>query len=140
VTFIPVCDVFFLLLFVCISCWEGDTSCSSPCFAFWISLHSFPVSGSLLLLCSEVRDRFIEQQSHRINKEGYFSLQMQEYRTQIQNRKAILNKLIEFLKEAWPRPKIRKLRQGPTKATKERNREEKKKRSETKARRQRVDF
>jgi ribosome-associated protein len=89
---------------------------------------------------SEVRDRLKLQQANRINKEGYLALQAQEYRTQAQNRKAAISKLTEILKEAWPRPKIRKQREGPSKATKERNKEDKQKRSETKARRQRVDF
>lgn len=89
---------------------------------------------------SEVRQRLKEQQANRINKEGFLSLQSQEYRTQAQNKKDAISKLKEMLLAAWPRPKIRKQRKGPTKAEKERNKEFKKKRSETKARRGRVDF
>lgn len=87
-----------------------------------------------------MRDRLKQQQANRINKDGYLALQVQEYRTQAQNRKAAITKLKEILSEAWPRPKIRKQRTGISKAAKERNKDDKKKRSETKARRQKVDY
>jgi ribosome-associated protein len=106
-----------------------------PFFAGWF-VRLFVV----MIYCSEVRERLKQQQANRINKEGYLALQVQEYRTQVQNRKAAIAKLAEFLKEAWPRPKLRKQRVGPSKASKERNKEEKQKRSETKARRQKVDY
>jgi hypothetical protein len=64
----------------------------------------------------------------------------QEYRTQAQNRKAALAKLEKMILEAWPRPKLRKLRNGVSKATKRRNKEFKKQRSEKRTNRGRVDF
>eukprot|EP00429_Kryptoperidinium_foliaceum_P088568 CAMPEP_0176184648 /NCGR_PEP_ID=MMETSP0121_2-20121125/930_1 /TAXON_ID=160619 /ORGANISM="Kryptoperidinium foliaceum, Strain CCMP 1326" /LENGTH=148 /DNA_ID=CAMNT_0017523043 /DNA_START=321 /DNA_END=764 /DNA_ORIENTATION=+ len=82
---------------------------------------------------AEVRERLKEQEANRINKDGYLSLQSQEYRTQVQNRKAAVDKLKEMLLQAWPRPKVRKQRTGISKAAKERNKEFKKKRSETKS-------
>jgi ribosome-associated protein len=80
----------------------------------------------------EVRDRLQQQQANRISKEGYLTLTSQEHRTQGQNRKAAVAKLERMLLEAWPRPKIRKQRSGPTKAAKARNKEFKKQRSATK--------
>jgi hypothetical protein len=89
---------------------------------------------------AEVRGRLKELQANRINKEGFLSLQSQEYRTQGQNRKAAIAKLQEMLLQAWPRPKVRKQRTGVSKAAKARNKEFKKKRSETKSNRGRVDY
>ena len=88
----------------------------------------------------EVRDRLKDQQSNRINKEGFLVLQVSEHRTQPANRKTAMDKIRNMILQAWPRPKERKLRKGLTKKAKERRREQKKKRSEVKASRRRVDF
>jgi protein subunit release factor B len=88
----------------------------------------------------EVRERLCQQQSNRINKDGILSLASQEYRTQGQNKKAVLDKLQAMILEAWPRPKVRKQRTGISKASKERNKEFKKQRSEVKMNRKQVDW
>jgi hypothetical protein len=87
----------------------------------------------------EVRQRLSEQQANRISKEGVLTVTSQEHRTQGQNKKDALDKLRQLILEAWPRPKIRKQRTGVSKATKERNKEFKRQRSETKQNRKRVD-
>jgi len=88
----------------------------------------------------EVRERLSTQQANRINKEGYMSITSQENRTQGQNRKAALDKLKAMVLEAWPRPKIRKQRKGISQAEKRRRKEFKRKRSEVKSNRKRVDW
>lgn len=88
----------------------------------------------------EVRERLSKQQNNRINKEGYMSITSQESRTQGQNRKAALDKLKAMVLEAWPRPKIRKQRKGISQAEKRRRKEFKKRRSEVKSSRKRVDW
>lgn len=88
----------------------------------------------------EVRDRIREQQPSRVNKDGYFSLSSQEHRTQIGNRKDAMDKLKSLILLAWPRPKIRKIRTGVSKVTKERNKEDKRILSDKKANRKGVDF
>jgi peptidyl-tRNA hydrolase ICT1 len=88
----------------------------------------------------EVRQRLSEDQANRINKEGYLTLQAQEYRTQVQNKKAVLAKLQAFILQAYPRPKERNMRTGIGKVTKERRREEKRKRGQVKANRKSVSF
>jgi protein subunit release factor B len=88
----------------------------------------------------EVRERLCQQQANRMNKDGILSLASQEYRTQGQNRKAALDKLQAMILEAWPRPKVRKQRTGISKASKERNKEFKKQRSEVKRNRKQVDW
>jgi hypothetical protein len=80
----------------------------------------------------EVRQRLQAQQINRINKEGVLSLNSQEFRTQVQNRKAALSKLEALILEAYPRPIIRKKRTGVSKAAKARNKEYKKRRSDVK--------
>lgn len=88
----------------------------------------------------EVRERLSANQSNKISKEGYLSITCQENRTQGQNRKAALDKLKAMVLEAWPRPKIRKQRKGISEAEKERRIEFKRKRSEVKSNRKRVDW
>jgi hypothetical protein len=88
----------------------------------------------------EVRERMKVQFANRINKEGYFNLDAQDHRTQIQNRKSALAKLEDLIIQAYPRPKERKLRKGVSRAAKERNKQDKKKRGETKANRKKVDY
>lgn len=88
----------------------------------------------------EVRRRLQEQQANRINKEGFMTLSSQEYRTQQQNRKAVVSKLQGLILKAYPRPKVRKMRKGISKKAKAQNKENKKKRSDTKANRRRVDY
>eukprot|EP00521_Asterionellopsis_glacialis_P014215 CAMPEP_0195298984 /NCGR_PEP_ID=MMETSP0707-20130614/24600_1 /TAXON_ID=33640 /ORGANISM="Asterionellopsis glacialis, Strain CCMP134" /LENGTH=214 /DNA_ID=CAMNT_0040361241 /DNA_START=286 /DNA_END=930 /DNA_ORIENTATION=- len=88
----------------------------------------------------EVRERLLKQQANRVNKEGYLTLSSQEYRTQGQNRKDVISKAASLVLQAWPRPKERKLRKGISKAAKQRNKEYKRKRSEVKKNRGRVDF
>jgi hypothetical protein len=88
----------------------------------------------------EVRERLLMQQSNRINKDGILSLTSQEYRTQIQNKKSAFSKLQSMILQAWERPKIRKQRTGISQAAKERNKEDKRKRSEMKQNRKRVDW
>lgn len=88
----------------------------------------------------EVRDRLKAQQANRISKDGYIALHSQEHRTQLQNRKAVISKLKDVLLQAWVRPKERKQRKGVSKAAKERNKEFKKRRSETKRNRKAVDW
>ena len=88
----------------------------------------------------EVRQRLRQQESKRINKEGYLILHVQEYRTQTQNRKAAIDKLRQMILEAWPRPKERNMRTGISEKTKKQRREDKRKRKLVKESRRRVDF
>lgn len=88
----------------------------------------------------EVRDRLKTNESNRINNEGYFVITCQENRTQVANRKEAIKKLQDILKSSWERPKVRKLRKGLTKKAKENRRENKRKISQKKESRRRVDF
>ena len=89
---------------------------------------------------AEVQRRLKEQQSNKISKEGTLTITAQEHRTQGMNRKSAVDKLRKMVLEAWPRPKIRKQRKGISKAAKARNKEFKKRHSEKKQNRKRVDW
>lgn len=89
---------------------------------------------------AEVRSRIKQNEASRINKEGYLTVTSQEYRTQAQNRKDCLQKIEDIVLKAYPRPKVRKMRKGVSKAAKERKKQDKKHRSQTKANRKKVDF
>lgn len=95
---------------------------------------------SASFLPSEVQQRLLVNEANRINNEGYFSISSQEYRTQIQNRKHVMKKLEDILKENWERPKERKMRKGLSKVSKENRREMKKRISVKKESRKRVDY
>lgn len=88
----------------------------------------------------EVRDRLLENEANRVNKEGIMTLNSQEFRTQNQNKKDVFDKLEAMILKAYPRPKVRKIRKGLSKATKERRKEQKRSRSEVKKNRGKVDF
>ena len=88
----------------------------------------------------EVRERLRQQETKRINKEGFLILQVQEFRTQTQNRKAAITKLREMILRAWPRPKKRQMRKGISEKTKKQRREDKRKRKLVKESRRRVEF
>lgn len=93
-------------------------------------------------LPNEVRQRLLLQQSNRINNAGYITIAVQEYRTQIANRKEAISKLHHMIMQAWIRPKIRKLpKVGLSEVTKIRRKDEKQKRKQKKElRRGPVDF
>ena len=89
---------------------------------------------------AEVRDRLQSNEANRINNEGYMSITSQEHRTQMQNRKDAMKKLQDMVRRSWARPKVRKMRKGPTRKAKEKRLENKKKNSLKKQSRGRLDF
>lgn len=88
----------------------------------------------------EVRQRILENESNRINKDGYMIVNSQEYRTQAQNRKDALDKLEEIILKNYPRPKVRNMRKGISQKAKVINKENKRRKSDIKKNRKRVDF
>ena len=88
----------------------------------------------------EVRQRIIQNEPNKVNKEGFLILNSQEYRTQVQNRKNVLDKLQDLILKNYPRPKIRKVRTGVSKRSKAINTEDKRRNSKVKENRRSVDF
>ncbi|CAM9610055.1 unnamed protein product, partial [Choristocarpus tenellus] len=60
----------------------------------------------------DVKERLMEQQSGRVNKNGELVVTSQEHRTQRQNRLTAVQKLTEMVKQAVVPPKERNMRTG----------------------------
>jgi ribosome-associated protein len=85
---------------------------------------------------AEAVERLRRLAGKRLTKEGEIHIVAETARTQEQNRSAVMEKLRELVVAAVHRPKVRR-KTRPSRAAKERRIVEKKKRGETKARRQR---
>lgn len=81
---------------------------------------------------AEVRDRLRHQQQNRVNKEGYLTISASSHRTQTANRKKAIDKLRAVILQAWVRPKPRNMRKGISRKTKERRKEDKRRRAKVK--------
>ncbi len=82
-------------------------------------------------LSDEVKARFRAQQANRVTVEGEVVLSSQRYRDQERNRADCLEKLRELILAATVRPKVRR-KTRPTRGSKERRLQEKRRRSNTK--------
>lgn len=81
----------------------------------------------------DVRERLIRLQQNRVNKSGELIINSQEQRSQFQNREICLEKLKEFIKEAFHEPKERNVWETIGETTKEIRRKEKAHRSKVKS-------
>ncbi|MGD1903648.1 MAG: alternative ribosome rescue aminoacyl-tRNA hydrolase ArfB [Geitlerinemataceae cyanobacterium] len=97
----------------------------------------FDVAGSSLP--GFVKARLLARRDRRVSKDGTIVIKAQQHRTQEQNRKEALDRLREMIKSAMVLPKKRKVTK-PSKAAKKRRLEQKSKRSQLKASRQRVEY
>lgn len=88
----------------------------------------------------EVRDRFATLYANQINQKGVYSTESQVHRTQVANRKHVLAKLQTAVLAAWPRPKVRTLREGIGPVGKAIRKQEKQKHKLKKEGRRPVDF
>jgi ribosome-associated protein len=88
--------------------------------------------GTSISLPDDVKERLIRIAGRKVTKDGELIIKAARFRTQEQNRKDALERLIDLIRKATevPRPR-RKTR--PTKASKERRMETKHRRSEVKA-------
>jgi len=94
----------------------------------------FPVSASELL--SEEQKALIHQRlMSRINNEGELQVRSQEHRSQLQNKMEVIKKINELIFESLKKPKKR-IASRPTKSSKERRLEGKKRDSLIKQNRQ----
>jgi ribosome-associated protein len=86
-------------------------------------------------LPEDVRRRLIRLAGRRINREGELLIEAREFRTQEQNREAARQRLIELIRRAAEKPKLRR-KTKPTPASKQRRLETKRRRSQIKRLRQ----
>jgi len=100
-----------------------------------IAYFSVPASA---LLDEKEKARVLEKLSNRINSEGEIVVKAQTHRTQGANRDAALQRMNELVMAALHRKKMR-VPTKPSKASKEKRLETKKRSGEKKAARQRLD-
>jgi ribosome-associated protein len=82
-------------------------------------------------LPEDVRERLTRLAGKRITREGFLLIDARRFRTQEQNRQDAVARLVDLIRQAAQRPKIRK-RTKPTRASKERRLESKHRRGKIK--------
>jgi ribosome-associated protein len=90
-------------------------------------------------LPEDVRARLIRLAGHRASRDGVITITAQRHRSQHRNRLDALERLAGLVREAARPPKVRKPTR-PTASSRLRRGEAKRRRSETKRMRNRVDF
>lgn len=97
----------------------------------------FDVTNSALLT-QEEKDKILLELANRINNDGILIIQSDRFRTQLANKKAVINKFYELLGDTLKAQKKRKPTR-PSRASKENRLSEKKKRSTLKDSRKNID-
>ncbi len=82
-------------------------------------------------LPDDVRNRLVSLAGRRVTKEGILIIDARRFRTQEQNRKDAIDRLVDLVRDAAQRPKIRRKTRS-TLASKMRQLENKRHRAETK--------
>ncbi len=88
-------------------------------------------------LSDEIKIRLIKLAGNRINEDGVLIIDSRNYRSQLKNREEALNRLIDLIRKASVKPKIRKKTSIP-RAEKEKRLSNKKHRSSVKSKRKKV--
>ena len=83
-------------------------------------------------LTEEVRLRLLEQARGYLTKEGILIIDARRFRTQLANRQDALNRLMELIRKAAQKPRVR-YKTKPTRASKIKRLESKHRRSATKS-------
>jgi ribosome-associated protein len=96
----------------------------------------FNVAGSLSLP-HDVRERLVRLAGRRVTEGGILIIEARRFRTQEQNRRDAMDRLIRLIQTAAEKPKPRR-KTRPTVASKKRRLDTKHRRSETKSRRRPV--
>ena len=96
------------------------------------------VSGSGLL-SAEQKEILLEKLANRINSEGFLQVRSQTHRTQLANKAEVVEKMHVLIAGALKKKKPR-IATRPSKGSKERRIEHKKKNSENKQQRQKIRF
>ena len=82
-------------------------------------------------LSDDVRERLARIAGTRMTDDGVVIIKAQRYRTQEQNREDAVERLVELLRKACEKPK-RRIKTRPTRASRQRRLEDKRRRSQTK--------
>ncbi|MBC7903842.1 MAG: aminoacyl-tRNA hydrolase [Gemmatimonadaceae bacterium] len=99
---------------------------------------SFNVNASVLL--SDAQKELLSRKlANRINSEGFLQVRSQEHRTQLANKEEVIKKMNVLIGQALMKKKAR-IETRPSKASKERRIEKKKKTSENKSQRRKIRY
>jgi ribosome-associated protein len=90
-------------------------------------------------LPEEVKTRLIRLAGRRATSEGLIRIEAKQFRTQEQNREEAVQRLVDLIRRATVKPRVRR-KTKPTKASKEERIQRKKKRGEIKRGRQRTGY
>jgi len=82
-------------------------------------------------LNDEIKRRLIEKSGNKVTKEGILIIEAKRFRTQESNRQDAVERFIELIRKAEKKPKKR-IKTKPSKESRQKRIEEKKKRSEVK--------
>ena len=88
-------------------------------------------------LSAEIRDRLMRIAGKKVTEDGILVIKAQRFRSQDQNRKDAIGRLVELIRQATVKPKPRR-KTRPSPAARERRLSAKKKHSEIKRRRRRI--
>jgi len=99
---------------------------------------SFNVAASGLL-SAEQKELLLRKLENRINSEGFLQVRSQTHRTQLANKEEVIKKMNGLLAEALKKKKAR-IATRPSKKAKETRIENKKRKSDTKQQRQKIQY
>jgi ribosome-associated protein len=99
---------------------------------------SFNVGASNLLSAVQ-KELLLQKLQNRINSEGFLQVRSQTHRTQLANKEEVIKKMNGLVTEALKKKKAR-IATRPSKKAKERRIETKKKNSDTKKGRQKIQY
>ncbi len=99
---------------------------------------SFNVSASVLLSDAQ-KELLLKKLDNRINSEGFLQVRSQTHRTQLANKEEVIKKMNSLLVEALKKKKAR-IATKPSKQAKEKRIENKKRKSDTKQQRQKIQY
>ena len=99
---------------------------------------SFNVLASVLL-SAEQKELLQKKLQNRINSEGFLQVRSQAHRTQLANKEEVIKKMNGLLTEALKKKKAR-IATKPSKGSKEKRIESKKRKSDTKQQRQKIQY
>ena len=99
---------------------------------------SFNVLASVLL-SAEQKELLLKKLQNRINSEGFLQVRSQTHRTQLSNKEEVIKKMNNLIAESLKKKKAR-IATKPSKGSKEKRIESKKRKSDTKQQRQRIQY
>ena len=99
---------------------------------------SFNVAASVLLSADQ-KELLLKKLENRINSEGFLQVRSQSHRTQLANKEEVIKKMNSLIIESLKKKKAR-IATRPSKKAKEKRIENKKRKSDTKQQRQKIQY